>query len=250
MRHARFRFYAELNDFLTLDRRGMEFEHAFELPGSVKDMVESLGVPHTEVALLLINGASVPFTATVNDADRVVAFPAFRALDVSGLSKVLAPPLPDTRFVLDIHLGRLATYLRMAGFDALYRNDYSDEQLAEVSIREQRIVLTMDRGLLKRNSITHGYFVRSSNPRQQLAEVMRRFSLFGNIAPFTRCLECNQPLVSARKEDVLDRLPQRVKELHSAFAVCPSCSRVFWKGSHYEHMRRFLEGIREYAGGV
>jgi uncharacterized protein with PIN domain len=241
MRHARFRFYAELNDFLAPDRRSVEFQHAFELPGSVKDMIESIGVPHTEVDLVLINDESAPFSATVNDGDRVSVFPAFFAIDISDVSLVRPAALPEARFVLDVHLGRLATYLRMAGFDTLYRNDYSDEQIAAIACQEQRIVLTADRGLLKRNNVAYGYFVRSRNPRQQLSEVLGRFSLFDKVAPFSRCLECNTSLVCAEKNDVVSGLPERIAELHTNFCSCRCCGRVYWKGSHYEHMTRFLD---------
>ncbi|HET8668345.1 MAG TPA: Mut7-C RNAse domain-containing protein [Terriglobales bacterium] len=243
MRRARFRFYAELNDFLPPQLRYRDFEHCFALPGSVKDMIESVGVPHPEVELLLINGASVSFSASVSEGDMVSAYPHFRLLDVSGVSLVAPEPLPAARFVLDIHLGRLATYLRMAGFDTLYRNDYEDEELAELSAREPRILLTADRGLLKRGIVTHGYYVRSRQPREQLLEVFRRYDLLSSVSAFTRCLECNAPLVTTSKNAVLNRLEPRTRELYTEFSICTVCNRVYWKGSHYEHMRKVLEAV-------
>lgn len=243
VKSARFRFYAELNDFLPPELRHREFEHCFALTGSVKDMIESLGVPHPEVELILINGASVPFSASVSDADIVSTYPHFRSLNVSEISLIAPEPLPEARFVLDIHLGRLASYLRMAGFDTLYRNDYADYELAEISAGEQRILLTADRGLLKRGIVTHGYYVRSRQPREQLLEVFRRYDLLSSVSAFTRCLECNAPLVTTSKNAVLNRLEPRTRELYTEFSICTVCNRVYWKGSHYEHMRKVLEAV-------
>lgn len=243
MRRATFRFYAELNDFLPPERRGTEFEYSFQFPAAAKDLVEAIGVPHTEIDLLVVNGASVGFAQVIEGGEFISVYPAFRSLDVSRVSLVRAEPLECPRFVLDIHLGQLATYLRMAGFDTLYRNDYEDEELAETSARERRILLTQDRGLLKRGTVRYGYYVRSHEPREQFAEVLRRYDLFGSTAPFSRCLECNAGLISATKEQVWDRLPEKTRELFSEFLRCPCCQRVFWKGSHYEHMRKFLDRV-------
>jgi uncharacterized protein with PIN domain len=243
MRRATFRFYAELNDFLPKDWRGCAFEFSFELPAAAKDLIEAIGVPHTEVDLLLINNELAPFARVVRDGDRISAYPRFHSLDISRESLVHPVPLAAPGFVLDIHLGRLATYLRMAGFDTLYRNDYTDQDLAAISSSEQRILLTMDRGLLKRGIVTHGYYVRSREPRQQLTEVLRHYDLFGNITPLSRCLECNTRLAPVTKEDIWDRLPPKTRELHAEFFSCTSCRRVFWKGSHYDHMRNFLDRV-------
>src|SRR5690554_6793227 len=191
MLRAEFRFYAILNDFLPLHRRGRPFVYTLEGRASVKDTIEALGVPHTEVDLILINGEPVGFNAIVEDGDRVSVYPPFTALDISPLPR-MRPASPDEpRFVLDQHLGRLAAYLRMLGFDTLYRNDYTDPELAAISAGEGRTLLTRDRGLLKRRVVTHGYCVRSTDPREQVAEVVRRFDLVHRIKPFRRCAHCN-----------------------------------------------------------
>jgi hypothetical protein len=174
---ARFRFYAELNDFLSLDRRFAEFEYDFLDIATVKDRIESFGVPHVEVDLILVNGQSVDFSHRVQDGDRISIYAVFEAFDIAGLTRLRPEPLRDPRFVLDVHLGRLAAYLRMLGFDSLYQNRCSDGRLAEVSHEEHRILLTRDVGLLKRGSVTHGYYLRTTQPRQQLVEVVRRFDL-------------------------------------------------------------------------
>ena len=206
MRSANFRFYAELNDFLPTDRKAGSFDHTFKGQPAVKDTIEALGVPHTEVDLIIANGVSVDFSYLLHDGDRVSVYPVFESIDVAPVLRVRPQPLREIRFVLDIHLGRLAGYLRMLGLDALYRNDYRDEELAHLSSQDARILLTRDRGLLKRGEVTHGYCVRETNPRKQLVEVIRRFDLVRSIKPFRLCLRCNGTLGSVRKEDIIDRL--------------------------------------------
>ena len=243
MPQAFFRFYAELNDFLPGHRQQVRFAHRFELGGPVKDMIESLGPPHTEVDLILANGESVDFAHRVRDGDEISVYPVFESFDIASLVRVRPSPLRETRFVLDTHLGKLARYLRMLGFDALYRNDYQDEELACVSSGQQRILLTRDRGLLKRSMVTHGYCVRSSNPREQLDEVFRRFDLYRSAAPFTRCLRCNGMLAPVQKKEIDDRLQPRTRRYHDTFHICRACDTVYWKGSHHRDMIRFVEEV-------
>jgi len=243
MNSARFRFYAELNDFLPPGRRGVEFAHEFHGGPSVKDVIESLGVPHTEVDLVLADGESVDFSWILREGARVSVYPVFESIDIAPLARVRPAPLREVRFVLDVHLGRLARYLRMLGFDARWRNDERDEEIARVASAEHRIVLTRDAGLLKRRIVTHGYRVREADPRRQLAEVSHRLDLFGSIAPFRRCLCCNALLETVRKEDVAGELPPRVRERHDAFRRCPSCRRVYWAGTHHQRMERLIADL-------
>ena len=245
MKHAAFRFYAELNAFLPPGRRMVSFDHPFLLSGSVRDMTEALGVPHTEVDLVLINGESVDFSHPVQDGDRISVYPVFESLDITPLVHVRPRPLRQTRFVLDTHLGKLAVYLRMVGFDTLYRNDYADETLARISSGEGRILLTRDRELLKRSMVTHGYWLRATDPRQQLVEVVRRFDLFRAIAPFQRCLRCNGLLEPVAKHAVSDRLQPKTRAYYDEFSICRICDRVYWRGSHYRRMQRFIERLLE-----
>ena len=175
MNRASFRFYAELYDFLPPGRRHIPFEHAFNGNPAIKDTIESLGVPHTEIDLILVNGESVDFSHPLQAGDRISVYPIFESIDIAPVLRVRPKPLRVPRFVLDTHLGRLAAYLRMLGFDALYRNDFDDDLLAELSRDENRILLTRDRALLKRSMVTHGYWMRETSPRQQLMEVLQRF---------------------------------------------------------------------------
>jgi uncharacterized protein with PIN domain len=242
---ACFRFYSELNDFLPYNRRQETFIHVFDGQPSIKDTIEALGIPHTEVDLILANGVSVDFSYRLQDGDRVSVYPAFESIDISPMLRVRPQPLRETRFVLDTHLGRLSGYLRMLGFDTLYRNDFSDETLAHLSRQEGRILLTRDRGLLKRGMVTHGYCVRQTNPRSQLIEVLRRFDLLGSIAPFVRCIRCNGLLEAVRKTEVLDLLPMQTRHSYNVFRRCQTCGQIYWRGSHFRHMQRFIEGVCE-----
>jgi hypothetical protein len=170
-------------------------------------------------------------------------YPVFESLDITPIARVRPAPLREIRFVVDGHLGRLARYLRMLGFDTRWRRDARDDELAHVAAEEGRIVLTRDRGLLKRRNVTHGYCVRDADPRRQLGEVVARLDLSRCTAPFRRCLRCNELLETASKDEVMERLPPRVRERHDAFRRCLSCGRVYWAGSHHRRMERLIAEV-------
>lgn len=237
---ARLRFYAELNDFLRPEQRGKWLVHAFWLPPSVKDAIEALGIPHTEVDLILRNGESVDFTALLQNGDEVSVFPVFEALDISPVLKVRPQPLRLIRFVVDVNLGRLATLLRLVGFDTLYRNDYGDAELADISVNEHRILLSRDRALLKRRRLTHAYYLRNTDPSRQLREVLQRFDLRTSLKPFSRCLRCNGEVAAVPSDTVADVLPPKVRARHHTFFRCQQCGHVYWRGTHYQRMSAFL----------
>ena len=238
------RFYAELGDFLPTDRRQVPFAHALKERASIKDVIESLGVPHTEVDLILVNGESVDFSYHVQDGDRISVYPVFESFDVTPLVRVRPEPLREPRFVLDTHLGKLAGYLRLLGFDTLYRNDYADPLLVQISHRERRILLTRDRGLLKHRLVTHGHYVWETDPQRQIVEVLRRFDLARAIAPFCRCMRCNGRLQPIAKDRVADRLLPKTRQYYDDFSLCMGCGNLYWKGSHHERMLRFVESVR------
>ena len=167
----------------------------------------------------------------------------FESVDVTPILKLREEPLRDTHFVLDCHLGRLARYLRQFGFDTLYRNDYSDDDLADTSAREHRILLTRDRNLLKRSIITHGYCIREHEPRKQLDEVIRRFDLRNQIIPFGRCTRCNGIVEAVGKEAIEHLLEPRTRLYFDEFWQCTSCSQVYWEGSHIKHMLKLTDEV-------
>jgi uncharacterized protein len=240
---ATFRFYEELNDFLPREQRKRDILHRCARAATVKNAIEALGVPHTEVELILVNGESVDFSYLVREADRISVYPKFEAFDIGPLLKVRSRPLRELRFVADAHLGGLARLLRMLGFDTLFRNDFADEEIRMLGACEGRVVLTRDRELLKARSITHGCFVHALRPQAQLREVVERLQLAGSVKPFTRCLHCNLPLSPIPKEAVEERLPPMVAALHQRFHWCEGCDRVYWEGSHWVRMREMLGDV-------
>ena len=240
---ATFRFYEELNDFLAPARRGHEFASACARAASTKHMIEALGVPHTEVELVLVNGESVGFDRILRDGDRVAVYPKFEALDVTPLLRVRDRPLREMRFVADAHLGGLAHLLRMTGFDTLYDNAFHDKEIERIAVAEQRIVLTRDRELLKRRTITHGCYVRALRSSEQIRELFDRLDLARSARPFTLCLHCNAPLDAVDKAQVAAPLPPGVRQRYQRFSTCPVCKRIFWEGSHWQRMRAMVENL-------
>ena len=238
-----FRFYEELNDFLAPERRKRDFTSVCARSATTKHMIEALGVPHTEVELILVNGESTGFDRLLQHGDRVAVFPKFETLDISPLLCVRDRPLRVIRFVADTHLGGLARMLRMTGFDTLYENDFNDGEIELIAMREGRIVLTRDRELLKRRTITHGCYVRALKPAQQLREIFERLDLARNAKPFILCLQCNAPLRTIDKALVLERVPPTVLECQERFKTCDRCQRVFWEGSHWQRMRELVEEL-------
>jgi len=241
MATATFRFYEELNDFLPGPRRKQDIVVEFERHNSIKDMIESLGVPHTEIDLILVNGKTVDFSYIVRDQDRISVYPVFESLDISPLQRLRPEALRKVRFVLDTHLGKLAKYMRMLGFDTLYSNSCDDATLVKLScLAEGRILLTRDIGLLKRKMITHGYFVRETRPRSQTREILKRFDLRGMIKPFQRCVHCNSEIQAVPKENIADCVPAGILRDFDDFVICSGCRHIYWKGSHYDRMLNFI----------
>ncbi len=240
---AEFRFYEELNDFLAPRLRKTAFPIAIDRARSVKDAIESAGVPHTEVDLILVDGVSVGFGYVLRGGERVAVYPVFERLDIAPLQHLRPGPLRNPRFVVDAHLGKLARHLRLAGFDSLWRNDYGDAEIAAIAAAERRIVLSRDRGLLKRRAIERGYFVRAIDAEAQVAEVIGALQLEGMLRPFTRCRECNVELNEVDKAQVLEHLPSKVREHYQRFRRCPACARLYWEGTHYDRLKGMLARV-------
>ncbi|MEA1928092.1 MAG: Mut7-C RNAse domain-containing protein [Candidatus Auribacterota bacterium] len=242
---AEFRFYAELNDFLGPDRRQKIFAYTFNGSPSIKDAIEAIGVPHTAVDIILVNGDSVGFDHRLRPGERVSVYPIFESFDITPLIRLRAKPLRDPIFILDVHLGKLARIMRMLGFDSLYRNDYDDPEIIRIALRERRIILTRDRGILKNSMVTHGYWVRSDDAEEQAREVLARFDLFRLIKPFSRCISCNGLLEDVPKEKILDRLPPKTKMAFDKFRICTGCGKIYWPGSHYQAMSEVVTRLTE-----
>ncbi|WP_151636939.1 Mut7-C RNAse domain-containing protein [Noviherbaspirillum aerium] len=235
---AYFRFYAELNNFLAPWQRQQCFSHPCSRDASVKHMIEALGVPHTEVDLILVDGVSVDFTHRLQDGQRVSVYPVFHNIDVTPLVRLRPAGSGIDRFIADAHLGQLARNLRMLGFDVLYRNDYSDAEVARIAAQEERIVLTRDRDLLIRKEIVRGCYLHSVPCDAQMAEVLGRFRLAEAVNAFSRCLNCNGVLQSVPKSHVQERVPDHSRRVYERFYECQGCAQVYWEGSHVARMRQ------------
>lgn len=240
---AEFRFYEELNDFLPPEQRKKTVPYRFDGHPGIKDPIEALGVPHVEVDLIVVNGASVGFDYQLRDGDRVAVYPVFEALDVSPAVKLRDAPLRKTAFVVDVNLGRLARLLRLLGFDALFSNAYGDDEIVAIAEAQNRIVLTRDRRLLYAKAVTHGYWVRSVWPSRQVEEVVRRFDLAGQIRPFSRCADCNGQIEPVAKEEIAGRLEPRTRQYYDTFFRCPSCGKIYWEGSHVGKIRDRFQAV-------
>jgi len=245
------RFYADLNDLVAPSRRGRTSAVALPQPAPLRDVIERLGVPHTEVGLVLVDGDSADLSRRLAGGERVSVFPPFRMLDVAELRKFPDPqPAGSPRFVADGHLGTLARLLRMLGVDTAYDRALGDAEIALLAGEEGRIVLTRDRGLLKRSAVPYGHLVRSDDPDEQIREVVERYSLERFARPLTRCLLCNGELVAADESDVADCLQANTRRCFSTFRRCAACGQVYWEGSHVEHMRVRIRAILGEGGAA
>jgi len=250
---AIFRFYEELNDFLPRQKRKRAFTYRFFGTPSVKDAIEATGVPHTEVDLIIVSrgsdaGTPVDFSYRLNPDDRVAVYPVFESFDLGSTSPLRDEPLREIRFVLDVHLGKLARTLRFLGFDSWYDNRQDDAQIARRSVAERRIVLTRDLGLLKRSIVQRGYWLRSQDSEEQAADVIRRFDLHRMVKPLTRCPECNELLEPIPADLVSTQIPPRSREHAGRVARCSSCGRLYWRGSHVPKIDAMIDRILTRAG--
>lgn len=231
MSTAYFFFHGRLNDFLERDKRGQRLRVDFQGEQSIKHLAESLGVPHPEIGEVQVNGQLDALERITQDGDVVEVHP-------------IADGYPaEPRFLLDCHLGRLASHLRMLGFDCLYENDFDDPEMADIAHHDGRILLTRDRRLLMRRIVRDGYCLRSLDSLEQLREIILRFDLTRRIHPFHRCLRCNHPLEGVEKEKIIDQLEPLTREYFNEFHICPACKQIYWKGSHYERMMELISSL-------
>ncbi|HLF34039.1 MAG TPA: Mut7-C RNAse domain-containing protein [Cyclobacteriaceae bacterium] len=230
------RFYGNLNDFLPIKKRKKAGRKPVSNHQTVKDVLESEGIPHAEVNVIRVNGRCVSFSYKPGDGDRIEIFPRNHSFK-SPPTLTLLPQLPARPlFLLDEHLGKLAKLMRMCGIDTQLFHGTTDRELADMASRMNRIVLTRDVELLKRKNLKRGYWVRDQDPEKQLIEVFRRFDLFDKIKPFFRCMLCNGLIKKAGRKTVTARLPSRTRAIFNEYYQCNSCGKIYWKGSHYQRM--------------
>lgn len=244
MEQAYLNFHDSLNDFLAPSLQNQVIACNVNRRASIKDVIESYNVPHTEIDLIIVDGASVDFDYIVEASNDIHVYPYHSAMDHAprGLLHHLSPPLPPhPRFIIDVNLGRLARYMRLLGFDCLYCNDFDDHSIAEISYKTQRIVLSRDRKLLQRKMITYGYYVRTEIPKIQVSEILNRFKLHALINPLTRCTKCNERLTKIEKHTIEHRLKPLTRQYYDKFLICTGCNQIYWQGSHHKRVTRLIQ---------
>jgi len=238
-------FHDSLNDFLLPSKRNKPVVYTFSDNPSIKHAIETIGVPHPEADIILVNGKPVDFSYALNNDDEVEVYTAITAK--SFPDEWLSTPSHSNpeKFILDVHLGKLARALRLFGFDTFYENNYSDKTIVELAEKEERIILTRDRNLLKHKLVRVGYWLRSQHVHEQLMEVIRRFNLKTKFKFFERCVECNGKIIKVEKAAIIDKLLPKTILYYNNFFQCECCKRIYWRGSHYEHMHGFIKRIEE-----
>ncbi|MFL6499722.1 MAG: Mut7-C RNAse domain-containing protein [Candidatus Udaeobacter sp.] len=242
----RLRFHGDLRVFLGSKTGDAVTERSLAEKTSVKDIIESCGVPHPEVDLILIDHQSVGFDHTLAEDAEVEVFPV-ESQSTVRTEKRLQNAVME-RFVADGHLGGLTRNLRLLGFDVAYPKNADDRQLLDLMTRENRALLTRDKRLLMHRIVQHGYYPRSQNADEQTIEVVRRFDLSEAIAPFTRCLRCNARLEEAAKADISNKLEPLTKIYYDQFRRCPDCKQIYWPGSHFPKLQKRIEQLRSRIG--
>ena len=242
-----FNFHGCLNDFLAKEDRGQALEYRVESTPAIKDAIEATGVPHPEIGLIVAEGEAVPFSYLLKGGEEVHIYPQHEVPEPFKHS--VSPLLPvregeGPAFIVDVHLGRLARYLRVAGIDTLYENeDMGDEKIAGIASREDRIVLTRDVGLLKRSAVKYGHWIRNKSSRAQLREVVSHYELKRHLLPFSRCVHCNGLIGPIEKSAVERKVPQGIRRDFNSFFICTSCGHLYWKGSHYKRILDLLRSV-------
>jgi len=241
---AYFRFYGSLNDFLPKSLEHRTFAHTVKGRPSVKDTLEALGVPHPEIDGIIVNNRAENFFYQLQAGDKIHIYP-YRYNGKFRWRRHLVPivALPP-KFVCDSHLGKLVRHLRLLGFDSVYKTVFPDTEIIQIGVRENRIILTRDKGILKNRAVQYGYWLRSVHPQKRLIEVVTRFRLSSKIRPFTLCLECNGRIKRIVKDRIKEKLPPLVQKYYRLFFICEACRKIYWKGSHHHRMMRIIQSAR------
>lgn len=240
MKQVHFRFYEELNDYLPEKNQKTWFEFPFSEGMILLEAIQSMSIPPHEIDLILVNQQSGRFDYVLKADDRISVYPVFELFNLSGISQLREDPLRNPTFICDVHLGRLAKYLRMLGWDTLYSNRYTPEEIVKISTLERRIILSRSRKLTRQKEVTRSYWIRSSDPLEQVRDLILKLDLSAQAKPLTRCLNCNTKLVPVEKIEILYRLEARTAKYFEEFFICPACDQIYWKGSHFENMVDFM----------
>lgn len=243
---ASFKFYFSLNDFLPAQKRESRINYLFQGTPSIKDAIESLGIPHTEIDVILVQRKPVDLTYQLKDKNDVEVYPVMPEDIFPNKYSLFQGCLTKDKFVLDVHLGKLGKAMRIMGIDTFMKQDLSDKMIASIAENENRVVLTRDIGLLKHKAIECGYWLRSQQWHEQFKEVVQRFHLDEKFKPFSRCIVCNGNIVTVDKYSVEQEVPLLSEEMFEEFFQCTQCKKVYWKGSHYDRMEEWVRMWKEY----
>ena len=243
---VRLNFHGDLAFFLKPKASDGIVERTLGEKTSVKDVIESCGVPHPEVDLILVSGRPRDFDYAIASDAKIEVFPLGDQFPQFHEKRLQVQRIAC--FVADGHLGRLARNLRLLGLDVAYDRRANDRQLLDVMKSENRALLTRDRRLLMHAIVRHGYCPRSQNADEQTVEVVRRFDLLSSIAPFTRCLRCNAHLQKVAKADVIEKLQPLTKIYYEQFRRCIGCDQIYWAGSHFSKLQKRFDEIRARLG--
>lgn len=237
---ATFKYFGNLRELLKSRYREKPTTYRFKEHPGVKDAIEAMGVPHTEVDIILVNGRSVAFNYQLQHKDDLEVYPLGYAVKAKTLLHLTPAKPRPAHFILDVHLGKLTRRLRLLGIDSDYRNDFPDAEIMQRAFADNRIILTRDRGILKHRKVIHGYLVRSDHVDVQLGEVMQRFQLVEDVQPWSRCMACNGVLEPVEKNAIADRLEPKTRRYYEEFRRCTNCAQIYWQGSHFKKIKTWM----------
>ncbi|MCU0393531.1 MAG: Mut7-C ubiquitin/RNAse domain-containing protein [Thermoflexibacter sp.] len=237
-----FFFHAELNDFLSIDKKSTPYLYHFEPNSTVKDSIEAQGIPHTEIEWIKANGQSVDFNYRLKNKDEIEVYPSSSKLSEE---LIVRPTLSKFTFIVDANVRKITKYMRMLGFDTITDEGIPDEEIAIISAEQGRILLTRDIGLLKRKNVVYGYFVRNEQVEGQVIEIINRYQLLDKALPFSICLTCNGKIAEIAQKDICEELPHSVREAYDTFYKCNACQKVYWKGSHFSNMQKLIDNLNQ-----
>lgn len=235
----------KLTMLLSRKYRGKkEIDYPLTRRASIKDIIEALHIPHTEISSIFLNDTEISFSHIPAAGEKLLLHSFSPGTDVTRPTLLRPDPLPTTSFIVDINVGKLARLLRMSGINTLYDPQLQEKDLARLAADDRRILLSRNRDLLRRKSILWGHLVRAEQPEKQLTEVMTLFELHDAIQPFSRCLQCNALLEPVEKSAILHRLEPLTKKYYRKFHICPDCEQIFWRGSHHKQMEELIKRVR------
>ncbi len=240
MRYLQITFTKDLNFFIRSKPEKQIITYPLNRKASIKNIVESMGVPHTEIGAIVIDGDEVDFNFIPVHSRTAHIFGITKPFDVTIPSLLRPHPLKEIRFIADVNVGKLAKLLRMSGIDTAYATSFSDKTIAAIAEKDGRVVLSKDIGLLKYRKITFGKYIKSIYPEDQLAETISFFRLKNRYRPFSLCLRCNISLQVIKKEDILSQLEPKTRKYYNKFNICPNCKKIYWQGTHHEDMKKRL----------